>query len=437
MIEDSIVGVIMTNVNSLGISNNNLPVPVTEPKLNNKKVVAFKAADGRDQFVRQPQMMSPQDAALYKAIEEQQKREKNQKLKQNLSWGVGIASGLAIIGFLALQMKAMKGGGVDAADKALHDVKIKFKDMAQSGLRKLKDNDSMNPKLKKELEAIINDFNCSPEVYKYASLHGEVPAKMFVLYGVPGTGKTYAGETLAKSLDAYYAKVQFSDIASPYIGSSSVKITNVFKTIREKAMQEPNKKFVFSFDEIDSLISSVKGTDNNQHIIQNRTSFLNGLDSIKDLKNVIIVGTTNVNPAKGGLDKATLSRFGKTIEVGLPTVDEILASLKYHLGSSEAITSHKFIENHEKELKELAEEMYKQKYSQRDVLKLAEESMEKFRVKLPGNNNFKAEEFSIDYLKECMKNKGVVTGNIGEGTTSVTDKESYIVDLIRALSGKN
>ena len=81
--------------------------------------------------------------------------------------------------------------------------------------------------------------------------------------------------------------------------------------------------------------------------------------------------------------------------------------------------------------------MYKQKYSQRDVLKLAEESMEKFRVKLPGNNNFKAEEFSIDYLKECMKNKGVVTGNIGEGTTSVTDKESYIVDLIRALSGKN
>ena len=99
MIEVSIVGVIMTNVNSVGISNNNLPVPVTEPKVNNKKVVAFKAADGRDQFVRQPQMMSPQDAALYKAIEEQQKREKNQKLKQNLSWGVGIASGLAIIGF--------------------------------------------------------------------------------------------------------------------------------------------------------------------------------------------------------------------------------------------------------------------------------------------------------------------------------------------------
>ena len=427
----------MTNINSVGILSNN--VPVYEPKKkndNNNKVVSFKAYDNRDQFVRQPQMMSPQDAALYRAIEEQRNKEKKQKLKQNLITGVSVASGIAIIAMVLMQMKMMKGGGVDAADKALHDVKIKFQDMAKSAIQKLKDNESMNPKLKRQLQSILDDFACTPEMAKYASLNGEVPPKMFILYGPPGTGKTYAGQTLAKSLDANYAKIQFSDIASPYIGSSSVKITNVFNKIREAATKDPKKKFVFSFDEIDSLISSVKGTENNQHIIQNRTSFLNGLDSIQDLSNVIIVGTTNINPAKGGLDAATLSRFGKTIEVELPTAKELLSSLKYHLNTAEVAKKHKFVETHEKELEQLAEEMYKQKYSQRDVQKLAEDTVKRVREQLPKSKDYGKEEIHMEYLKEAMKDKGIVTGNLGENIgSSITDKEADIINLLRSITG--
>ena len=424
----------MTNINSVGILSNN--VPVYEPKKkndNNNKVVSFKAYDNRDQFVRQPQMMSPQDAALYRAIEEQRNKEKKQKLKQNLITGVSVASGIAIIAMVLMQMKMMKGGGVDAADKALHDVKIKFQDMAKSAIQKLKDNESMNPKLKRQLQSILDDFACTPEMAKYASLNGEVPPKMFILYGPPGTGKTYAGQTLAKSLDANYAKIQFSDIASPYIGSSSVKITNVFNKIREAATKDPKKKFVFSFDEIDSLISSVKGTENNQHIIQNRTSFLNGLDSIQDLSNVIIVGTTNINPAKGGLDAATLSRFGKTIEVELPTAKEILSSLKYHLNTAEVAKKHKFVETHEKEL---AEEKKKKKYSQRDVQKLAEDTIKRVREQLPKSKDYTKEEIHMEYLKEAMKDKGIVTGNLGENIgSSITDKEADIINLLRSITG--
>ena len=434
MIEGSIIGVIMTSINSVGLMNTNLPVPVEAQKNKKNSVPSFKAYDNRDQFVRQPQMMSPQDAALYRAIEEQRNKEKKQKLKQNLITGVSVASGIAIIAMVLMQMKMMKGGGVDAADKALHDVKIKFQDMAKSAIQKLKDNESMNPKLKRQLQAILDDFACTPEMAKYASLNGQVPPKMFILYGPPGTGKTFAGQTLAKSLDANYAKIQFSDIASPYIGSSSVKITNVFKTIREEATKNPQKKYVFSFDEIDSLISSVKGTDNNQHIIQNRTSFLNGLDSIQDLSNVIIIGTTNINPAKGGLDAATLSRFGKTIEVELPTAKELLSSLKYHLNTAEVAKKHKFVETHEKELEQLAEEMYKQKYSQRDVQKLAEETVKRVREKLPTSKDYTAEEIHIDYLKDAMKNKGIVTGNLGENIgSSLTDREADLLNLIRSI----
>lgn len=436
MIEGSIIGVIMTSVNSVGLMNTNLPVPVSKPDKKNNKAVAFKAQDSRDKFVRQPQMMSPQDAALYKAVQEQQKEAKKQKLKSDITTGVTVAACLTIILTSLIQIKTLRGGGVDAADKALHDVKIKFQDMTKSAMQKLKDNESMNPKLKKQLESILNDFTCTPEMAKYASLNGQVPPKMFILYGPPGTGKTYAGQTLAKSLDANYAKVQFSDIASPYIGSSSVKITNVFKTIREEATKNPKKKYVFSFDEIDSLISSVKGTENNQHIIQNRTSFLNGLDSIQDLSNVIIVGTTNVNPARGGLDAATLSRFGKTVEVELPTAKELLSSLKYHLNTSEVARNHDFVGKHEKELADLAEEMYKQKYSQRDVQKLAEDTVKRVREQLSKSKDYASEEIHMEYLKDAMKNKGIVTGNLGENTgSSITDREADIINLLRSLTG--
>ena len=183
MIEGSIIGVIMTSVNSVGLMNTNLPVPVSKPDKKNNKAVAFKAQDSRDKFVRQPQMMSPQDAALYKAVQEQQKEAKKQKLKSDITTGVTVAACLTIILTSLIQIKTLRGGGVDAADKALHDVKIKFQDMTKSAMQKLKDNESMNPKLKKQLESILNDFTCTPEMAKYASLNGQVPPKMFILYG--------------------------------------------------------------------------------------------------------------------------------------------------------------------------------------------------------------------------------------------------------------
>ncbi len=103
----------MTNVNSVGILSNSVPATVYEPKKNNNKVVAFKAYDNRDQFVRQPQMISPQEAAMQRAILQQQKEAKKQKTKQNIITGVSVASGLAIIAMVLMQMKAMKGAGIN------------------------------------------------------------------------------------------------------------------------------------------------------------------------------------------------------------------------------------------------------------------------------------------------------------------------------------
>ena len=78
--------------------------------------------------------------------------------------------------------------------------------------------------------------------------------------------------------------------------------------------------------------------------------------------------------------------------------------------------------------------MYKQKYSQRDVQKLAEETVKRVREKLPTSKDYTAEEIHIDYLKDAMKNKGIVTGNLGENIgSSLTDREADLLNLIRSI----
>ena len=49
-----------------------------------------------------------------------------------------------------------------------------------------------------------------------------------------------------------------------------------------------------------------------------------------------------VNPDSGNLDKASLSRFGNILRIGLPDKNEILASLKFHMNKSEDVKNSKF-----------------------------------------------------------------------------------------------
>ena len=110
-----------------------------------------------------------------------------------------------------------------------------------------------------------------------------------------------------------------------------------FKEIAKIAKKNPDKQYVVAFNEIDSLINNVnKLGSNNMHLGQNRTSFLNGLDSIKDIHNLTIVGTTNINPKTANLDAATLSRLGNIFEIEKPISKEIKSALKFHLNKSEA-----------------------------------------------------------------------------------------------------
>ena len=224
---------------------------------------------------------------------EQQKASKREKSRDR--WGkantiaqFGIAAGFissAIIAFLALKFsKAQAAGKLDSLkDKSV----LKFKEIAKDSVPELS-SDSVNPKARDFIKMVKERTGMDEKVAKYA---GSKSAEQCVLFhGPSGTGKTFSAKLMANELGAQYAEVDFPKIASPYVGQASKNINQVFSDIAAKAKAEPNKKFLVAFNEIDSMLIPMEKSGSNQsYVLENRTAFLNGLDSIKEFKNVKIV----------------------------------------------------------------------------------------------------------------------------------------------------
>ena len=329
---------------------------------------------------------------------EQQKASKREKSRDR--WGkantiaqFGIAAGFissAIIAFLALKFsKAQAAGKLDSLkDKSV----LKFKEIAKDSVPELS-SDSVNPKARDFIKMVKERTGMDEKVAKYA---GSKSAEQCVLFhGPSGTGKTF--------------------IASPYVGQASKNINQVFSDIAAKAKAEPNKKFLVAFNEIDSMLIPMEKSGSNQsYVLENRTAFLNGLDSIKEFKNVKIVGTTNADPKSGNLDLAALSRFGNLFEVELPTRKEIIASLKWHLKDCEAAKKGLLNNKNEREIEKFADELLKKHFSQRDVEKLAENAQTRFAIDIAKKSNPMEQKFDIKYLKEALKNKEFTTGSMNK-----------------------
>ena len=337
-----------------------------------------------------------------------QKKEKQQnRLNKMLAYSsVGIAVGL--VGSLLLQIFAMVKAGKGEGSKNL---KMVWEDFSKKDNFPALTDDCVNEKVRKFIQNIKDTAGLSDEVMKKAGV--DSPEQCIIMWGPSGTGKTFSAKLLANEIGAEYSEVQFADVSSPFIGQTSVEIQGVFKRLAEKARKNPNKKFLVAFNEIDALlVPREKCGSNNLHLAENRTAFLNGLDQIKELKNIKIVGTTNVNPDSGNLDKASLSRFGNILKIDLPDEKEIIASLKFHMKKSEDIKNGKFFENNESKLENFAKELRNKKYAHRDIEDIAKKARASYAIDL---QNGKANEFDIKYLTDAVETKGKPVGAIEEG----------------------
>lgn len=354
---------------------------------------------------------SPMDDVFMMQAMEQQKAVKKEKSKENWNKAgimaqIGLAS--AFLGILGIQLYSLKKGSGSGAIKAN---KLEWKNIAKDTKFPKLEDDCVNPKVREFIKTMKKSAGLSEKAAKMAGV--KRPEQCILMYGPSGTGKTFSAKMLAKEIGAEYTEVQFADVSSPYIGQTSVEIQNVFKKLKKQAEKNPDKKFLVGFNEIDALlVPREKCGSNNLHLAENRTAFLNGLDDIANLKNLKIVGTTNVHPESGNLDKASLSRFKNMIEISLPTEKELKASLKFHLKDSESITKQKFFENNKNEIDKFVAKLHKNKYSQRDVADLADKARNEFANVLEGSKDIDAEKFDIKYLNKAFDIKGPTTGSI-------------------------
>lgn len=232
----------------------------------------------------------------------------------------------------------LEGMSLNSVFKFIKMVKTElYLDKAQKNRSNFAHQDTLNALLKKflgftldkdamfslpgqtELEKFINenfiDYIKYPEKYQRFKLKMLDP---IMLYGAPGTGKTYAANALAKFLGWKFFTIDASQYEQNSVGSAK-KITEIFNKAKDAA---PSIVFI---DEADSMFAKRRSSTNNEGISQ----FLRSIsDTAKD--RVLVIAATN---RIDDMDEAILrnGRFSNKIEISYADTKGVLAVMEEYL----------------------------------------------------------------------------------------------------------
>jgi ATP-dependent 26S proteasome regulatory subunit len=139
-----------------------------------------------------------------------------------------------------------------------------------------------------------------------------------LLYGPPGSGKSYAVGRLRTALGWPIFEIELSALGSPFIHQTSVALRKTFEQAKFKSPA------LIVLEEIDA-VASARGPMTHDHKIEEVSELLRLVESASE-NNILVVATTNRREA---LDPAILrkGRFDHAIELGYPTDDEVCAAL--------------------------------------------------------------------------------------------------------------
>jgi transitional endoplasmic reticulum ATPase len=150
------------------------------------------------------------------------------------------------------------------------------------------------------------------------------PAKGFLLFGPPGTGKTMLAKAVAREAEANFIATKSSSLLSKWYGESERQVSRLFQRARQVA---PTVIFI---DEIDSM-APARGGGMGEPAVTERVvnTLLAEMDGLEELRGVVVIAASN-RPAL--LDPALLrpGRFDDLVYVPVPEQEGRLHILRIH-----------------------------------------------------------------------------------------------------------
>jgi transitional endoplasmic reticulum ATPase len=177
--------------------------------------------------------------------------------------------------------------------------------------------------IKKKIKESVEWTIKFPDLFKHAGIK---PPKGLLLFGSPGTGKTYLVKALASATRFNLISIKGSELLSKWVGESERAVREIFRKAKQVS-----PSIVF-FDELDALSPTRqqdKSGDSSGASERVVSQLLAELDGLVELSDVFVIAATN-RPDK--VDSALLrpGRFDRLMYLHPPKPENLLEIFQIH-----------------------------------------------------------------------------------------------------------
>lgn len=268
---------------------------------------------------------------------------------------------------------------------------------------------SLNKKLKKIIEQRLNLDKAGEDILAEVGKSAKTSQHM-LLYGPSAVGKSYFAKIYAKSMNAEYMEILFSDANSKWVGEGIEKLESRLDYALKTVQKNPNKNYVMVMNEMDAFIVPPENLSQSAgthfvSVLRERSVLLNYMEKMQnEAPNLTLIGTTNILPKNN--DYAAISRL-LPVKVDMPEADclyeALIAKIKTFTNGEQIVKDNK------EQLKKLSQEMRERKFSYRDLNKVSEAAAQ---MHIDARVNGEKSYFKVDYLDECLKNYELTDGEL-------------------------
>ncbi len=180
-----------------------------------------------------------------------------------------------------------------------------------------------------EKALIEREFFLTDEERAFNEFLGKKPKTFILLYGVPGTGKTFFAKAISQELknrmgeDIPFFSIVGSQLSDSKVGQSEKNIQAVFEFCKQF------DRCVLFIDEFDTLAPDRKQASGDPTAGSRVTVLLQMMDGFSSAKGTLVIAATN---CPYNLDGAILSRANTRIEIPLPEYEVIYDILWAKIG---------------------------------------------------------------------------------------------------------